>query len=1118
MTREDILNTTQRIRDLHYFYDILTSNTPGAERAWEAMDELNFPNPMALTSYLLENKDFFLRYCDDEGARIRTAKTALLMYTAALDGRTKVKDGRLADIADNKYQVYNSEWNDANQNWSADGAIAVLKGLSLEEKKDVVDDVKSILEADGSFSEKGQSFIEELNETFGLEDDSDFEEKTEIESQYIFAHPGKCRYMPQRLMEATFTDILTRLRLDDPDKRAAFLAMDRSGAEKLIRQTYRDVVSHASPSLMKIVEKEGQGNPKSYAGQFMENLVSKIYDSMKGLQAENGDSILYPDAPDLLKPLPCLGQVLSSAGFLQENMERKWINPGSLRYLKVIGTINAYDFRFLRDECPELMVLDISDALIGDYEGKEGCDENITYYDSLEIPLGAFCYGKIRDGKAGHPSLQVILFHEDTYLIQRGAFQGCSRLDNVFLPQTMKVIDEKAFKDCENLEYVYLGGTELIKNGAFNGCTKLKDIVCPGNPPALGNPNQSPEMKRFATPVFSPHEMDGSGLEVRAIKVPSAKISIYERTEWANVSHISSGEFDGRDFFEMNVESHVEWMAGRDHRMAMWDFITAALCKNDGSFSDSAQKTIIALLKGSLPLNEDDFYHVLKNPDLDRSAAVIGALAEEKAGRKEVKEFFRILHTAITAEGVDDNRIHIMNQALSFIDLKKYEELLGDAMAIYFPISAEETVVKDDDKKVEEKPKTKQKPKTNAPKKKESKKKETAPKESWSVIGSFDSWNKDIDMTKIMDGVWVSPWISCSKGDAIKIRCNRSWEKNLGGTLSALGKSFKAIPDGDNIVIPSQGRYIVTLNTKEQEILLTKENGSDDEKQSKPSPKKSKEEPAPNPVKRTSVINSVKADHNVSVNGKKGVTLHINLDTVHCNGVDCKCGAWLYYSDGKPVQDTNQQYCSTDGQVAASVPFKPAYDNTHFDDLQLFFPYDEFHIKGKDVSCYFSIQVYCPDSGEYISAVYKNSMTYSAGSDMVAKFTRVKLETYKDDLCVFVDLDIKHGSGKDGSLNVWFFTEDGNKLMAENCPDFLRTEDGQLSTSTKVTPDSDSFQKKYIPLLVPFPAFNVSPGRTYRFKLQLGVVLGDEHLPYSDFIDFKVEVKKTLLGVKYKLV
>ena len=508
-----------------------------------------------------------------------------------------------------------------------------------------------------------------------------------MDTKYTFTHPGECDFMPQRLMEAIYADILSRLRLDDPEKREQFLAMDRRDADKLIYKTYCDVSSHASPAIMRIVEREGQGDPNAWIGPFMERLVSNIYDSMKELETENGKDILGP-APKALDDLPCLEQVLSSAGFLQEIIEREWIEANSLRYLKVIGTINAYDFRYLRDDCPDLMMLDLTDALIVDYEGEEGTDPNITYYDSLEIPLGAFCYGKYRNGKAGHQSLNIILFHEDTYMIQRGAFMGCSKLTNVFLPDKMEILDEKAFMSCESLEYVYLGGTRLIKNGAFNGCRNLKDIVCPGNPPMLGNPNQSPDMRRFATPIFTPHESVelGPGMNIRAVEVPEDKISTYEKTDWKDVSPILSGEFHGRDLFETNLEIQIEWMAERDGRMAMWDIITAAVCNDDGSFSDSAQETIMGLLRDSLILDHEDFHHVLQNSDLERSAKVLGKMNED-----ELKKFFQELHSAITKEGINDERIRIMYQALSSFDIDKYEDLLGDAMETYFPSPSEGT-------------------------------------------------------------------------------------------------------------------------------------------------------------------------------------------------------------------------------------------------------------------------------------------------------------------------------------------------------------------------------------------------------------------------------------------
>lgn len=183
MSRDAILETTGRMRDLQVFHDILTSGTAGAERLYEAIADLNITNPMMLTSYLLQNKDEILVYCDDEASRVRTAKTALLMFAAVVDGRSEKKDALLADIADNKIHVYNFEWNQANtwhnegSEWSVGAAVNILLELPLEEKVEIYNDVVSIFEADGGeLSELKKQNLGYLRDDLGLDGDADEDE------------------------------------------------------------------------------------------------------------------------------------------------------------------------------------------------------------------------------------------------------------------------------------------------------------------------------------------------------------------------------------------------------------------------------------------------------------------------------------------------------------------------------------------------------------------------------------------------------------------------------------------------------------------------------------------------------------------------------------------------------------------------------------------------------------------------------------------------------------------------------------------------------------------------------------------------------------------------------
>ena len=78
----------------------------------------------------------------------------------------------------------------------------------------------------------------------------------------------------------------------------------------------------------------------------------------------------------------------------------------------------------------------------------------------------------------------------------------------------------------------------------------------------------------------------------------------------------------------------------------------------------------------------------------------------------------------------------------------------------------------------------------------------------WSLIGDFNSWGGDVDMTE-EGGIWTSPVTKLSGG--FKIRRNHDWAENYGGTMAALGEPFAAVAGGDNISV-EEGNYIVTFD------------------------------------------------------------------------------------------------------------------------------------------------------------------------------------------------------------------------------------------------------------------------------------------------------------------
>ena len=88
--------------------------------------------------------------------------------------------------------------------------------------------------------------------------------------------------------------------------------------------------------------------------------------------------------------------------------------------------------------------------------------------------------------------------------------------------------------------------------------------------------------------------------------------------------------------------------------------------------------------------------------------------------------------------------------------------------------------------------------------------------EVWSLIGDFNEWGGDVDMT-LTDGKWVSPATKLEGG--FKVRKNHAWTDNYGGVMVALGEPFAAVAGGDNISVEA-GTYVVTFDPEALTITV----------------------------------------------------------------------------------------------------------------------------------------------------------------------------------------------------------------------------------------------------------------------------------------------------------
>lgn len=114
------------------------------------------------------------------------------------------------------------------------------------------------------------------------------------------------------------------------------------------------------------------------------------------------------------------------AGTLSEMISKE--ESDSVAYLRLQGKLNAVDFRYLRDGFPRLRLIDLSQAAIGLYAGKNGTWDGFHIYTANTLPAYAFCTQHADSTFQGKESLRHVILPQELKMIDRAAFKGCSHL------------------------------------------------------------------------------------------------------------------------------------------------------------------------------------------------------------------------------------------------------------------------------------------------------------------------------------------------------------------------------------------------------------------------------------------------------------------------------------------------------------------------------------------------------------------------------------------------------------------------------------------------------------------------------------------------------------------
>ena len=159
---------------------------------------------------------------------------------------------------------------------------------------------------------------------------------------------------------------------------------------------------------------------------------------------------------------------LSTAGTLATllTVEEK----STVTKLIITGTIDASDFKTMKDDMPVLDSIDLSGTTIAAYSGTAGTYQYSTVYAANAIPQYAFCNSNTYQGKT---SLASFIYPASVTSIGNYAFLRCSGLKgSLTIPASVTSIGDQSFLGCDGLTGLTIpASVTSIGQHAFEGCS-----------------------------------------------------------------------------------------------------------------------------------------------------------------------------------------------------------------------------------------------------------------------------------------------------------------------------------------------------------------------------------------------------------------------------------------------------------------------------------------------------------------------------------------------------------------------------------------------------------------------------------------------------------------------
>ncbi len=233
--------------------------------------------------------------------------------------------------------------------------------------------------------------------------------------------------------------------------------------------------------------------------------------------------------------------------------------------------------------------------------------------------------------------------------------------------------------------------------------------------------------------------------------------------------------------------------------------------------------------------------------------------------------------------------------------------------------------------------------------------------------------------------------------------------------------------------------------------------------------------------KVTAKVNSSKIEHDIVQDGKKGMKIHANFNVYNAKGKEGYAYVFITDSLGNFVKGKGAATCTKEGSVYVKKKLTPSYENSLYEDFQLFFPLE--HISMKQGKHKYYCTVYISFENDYIANGEKVSFIGTSGNEnkeLSAKVNSSRIEhdivqDGKKGMRIHANFNVYNAKGKEGYAYVFITDSLGNFVKGKG--DATCTTDGSVFVKREITPSYENTIYKDFQFFFPLEHISMKPGK-----------------------------------------